>query len=638
MTSETGWRFPPTSGGQADGFNDPGIAHFNGLPLASLARETIQNSLDALGTLGVPVHVEFELIALRPEDIGRDELAEAIKACQQEAGDDAMAKRGLEAAQNLIKGNAIPCLRVSDRNTTGLRGDQWRTLVKMKGLSLKPGVEGAGGSHGFGKYAPFAVSDLRTVFYWTSYREDGKEVEHFQGKSVLMSHQGHDGETQGTGFYGIKEGCRELGGQQVPGKFRVLTRGGSPVQGTSLTIAGFRADPDWRRNIAASVVGNFFHAIHNGALAVIVEPDTESDLLDIDHASLEAWFNDLLENEDDPDDPEDENWGALRQAQTFWQIIREDAPSSETQDPDLGHCRLWVRVGEGLPSKVALVRRTGMLVTTEQSGLIRFPRFRDFAAVCVFEDPAGNELLRGMENPQHDKFEPDRLSESDRVRGRRALNRIKRWIRIEIRKAAGPPVGAGATALSELAVFLPYPQPDEPFGDINQNDEEAREPGFGDRVKVTLKPVRRLTPPVLPDEEDGGDATGDDTGSSGGAGTGENGGGGGGQRDGDGSSGGRRSKLKRIPVSNVRMLAIEGSENAYRISFRADGSGIAKLHLDEAGDSSAIPRNDIRTVDSSVNLSHFPLVRGELHHLEITSDSPIGGRSWRLTAADVVEE
>ena len=389
------------------------------------------------------------------------------------------------------------------------------------------------------------------------------------------------------------------------------------------------------------MVGNFFHAIHSGALTVTVEPDTDSELLDIDHESLESWFNDLLENEDDTDAPEDENEGVLRQAYIFSQIIKEDTPTSETQDADLGHCRLWIRAGEGLPSKVALVRRTGMLVTTEQSRLIRFPRFKDFAAVCVFEDPMGNELLRGMENPQHDKFEPDRLAESDRVRGRRALNRITRWIRSEIQKAAGPPEGTGATVLSELAVFLPYPQPDEPFGDINQDDEETREPGFGDRVKVTLKPVRRPTPPALPDEEeekDEGDAAGDDTGSAGGPGTGENGGGGGGQGDSDGSSGGRRSKHKLIPVSNVRMLAIEGSENTYRISFRADGSGIAKLDLDEAGDSFAIPRNDIRTVDSSVNLSHFPLIRGELHHLEITADSPIGGRSWRLTAADVVEE
>ena len=183
MTTRIGWRFPPTNGGQADGFNDPGIAHFNGLPLTSLARETIQNSLDARGALRTSVHVSFELVNLSPEDIGRDELAKAIMACRQAAGGDPAAERGLDSATDIIGKKAITCLRVSDCNTTGLRGDQWRMLVKMKGLSLKPGVEGAGGSHGFGKYAPFAVSDLRTVFYWTCYEQDGGPVEFFQGKS-----------------------------------------------------------------------------------------------------------------------------------------------------------------------------------------------------------------------------------------------------------------------------------------------------------------------------------------------------------------------------------------------------------------------------------------------------------------------
>ena len=645
MTSRIGWRFPPTNGGQADGFNDPGIAHFNGLPLTSLARETIQNSLDARGTLGTPVHVSFELVNLSPEKIGRDELAEAIMACRQAAGDDPLAEHGLDSATDIIGKNSITCLRVSDCNTTGLRGDQWRILVKMKGLSLKPGVEGAGGSHGFGKYAPFAVSDLRTVFYWTCYEQDGGPVESFQGKSVLMSHDSSEGETQGTGFYGFKDGCRALVGQRVPNEFRVLTKEGVPVQGTSITIVGFRANHSWRRNIAASVVGNFFHAIENGALAVIVEPDTDSDLLDIDQTSLGSWFEDLLENGADSEDLDDESWGTLREAQTFWQIVKEDNPSAETQDVDLGHCRLWIRAADGLPSKVALVRRTGMLVTTEQSGLIRFPRFRDFAAVCVFEDPAGNELLRGMENPQHDKFEPDRLAESDRARGRRALGRITRWVRTEIRKAAGPPEGTGSTVLSELAVHLPFPQEDESFDDVNPDAERTREPGFGDRVRVTLKPVRRPTPPMLPteeEEEDMGDADGGGAGSVGGGADGENGGDGGygGQGEGEGNGGtgtrgGQRSKQRRIAVSNVRMLAIEGRENAFQLTFHAESSGIARLDLEEAGDSSAIRRTDIRAVDDSVSLDHFPLARGRRMELEITADSPIGGRSWRLTAVDV---
>ena len=378
---------------------------------------------------------------------------------------------------------------------------------------------------------------------------------------------------------------------------------------------------------------------------MIVEPDADSDLLEIDQISLGNWFTKLLEDGADPEDAEYENGGTLRQAQTFWQMAEEASPTAERQDIDLGHCRLWVRVEEGLRSKVALVRRTGMLVTTEQSGLIRFSGCRDFAAMCVFDDPTGNELLRRMENPQHDRFEPDRLPDADRERGRRALNRITRWIRDEIRESAGPPEGATSTVLAELAVYLPDPHPDEPFDDVNQYSDGTREPGFGDRVKVTLKPVRRPSLPVLPAEEeeenDEGDADGDNTGSAGGSATGANGGeggtGGSGEgegRGGTGSRGGRGSMLRRIPISNVRMLSIEGRENSYRLSFQADGSGVSKLDLEEAGDSSAIRRGDVRAVDENVNLSRFRLVEGERTELEITADGPIGGRSWRLTAVD----
>ena len=151
--------------------------------------------------------------------------------------------------------------------------------------------------------------------------------------------------------------------------------------------------------------------------------------------------------------------------------------------------------------------------------------------------------------------------------------------------------------------------------------------------------------PAEDDEEEVGDGDSDTTGSVGGSATGTNGGegGSGGLGEGEGTGGtgirgGDRSKLRRIPISNVRMLAIEGRENSYRVSFRADGSGVSRIGLEEAGDSSAIRRDDIRAVDENVNLDHFRLVEGERAELEITADSPIGGRSWRLTAVDAEGE
>jgi hypothetical protein len=47
MSAEVGWEFPVDAADQWRGFNDAGIEHFRGSPFASLAREILQNSMDA---------------------------------------------------------------------------------------------------------------------------------------------------------------------------------------------------------------------------------------------------------------------------------------------------------------------------------------------------------------------------------------------------------------------------------------------------------------------------------------------------------------------------------------------------------------------------------------------------------------
>lgn len=118
MHGEIGWHFPPTGGGRVDRFNDPGIAHFDGNPLVSLARETIQNSLDAKAGPG-PVVVSFEIEEIHRRDaLGREELAAAVTACLEELdddGDDDKARAMLGRASDLLRRDRLPYLRVSDR-------------------------------------------------------------------------------------------------------------------------------------------------------------------------------------------------------------------------------------------------------------------------------------------------------------------------------------------------------------------------------------------------------------------------------------------------------------------------------------------------------------------------------------------
>lgn len=353
------------------GFNDPGIATFNGAPLSSLARETIQNSLDAGSQLG-PVDVSFELFKLYTSDeFGRSELDDSIGLCIEQAGRDDKVRNTLENARTILENKEVPFLRISDSNTTGLQGDLWEALVKGQGLSQK-GSNTAGGSHGVGKSAPFAVSPLRTVFYWSCFEENGRKVERFQGKAVLMSHEGNAGKTQGTGFYGLVDGCESIN-RDFPLKFRNVGKSGEPLIGTSLSILGF-PEAHWQDEIARNVLVNFFPAISWGTLTVTIDPEGTKwdDLFIIDKANIEKWFSELRDNNTDIEED------ALREAELFYELLSDPNPV-EKEDPDFGHVRLWIRVADGLPSKVAMVRQTGMVITTQQRKLVRFPGLQDLS-------------------------------------------------------------------------------------------------------------------------------------------------------------------------------------------------------------------------------------------------------------------
>src|ERR1700686_2267409 len=63
------WVFAPNVGGRDSGFHDAGVETFKGNFDRYLARELIQNSLDARYDHQKPVQVKFELLDLKRGDI-----------------------------------------------------------------------------------------------------------------------------------------------------------------------------------------------------------------------------------------------------------------------------------------------------------------------------------------------------------------------------------------------------------------------------------------------------------------------------------------------------------------------------------------------------------------------------------------
>ncbi|NTU61733.1 MAG: hypothetical protein HGA95_05385, partial [Caldiserica bacterium] len=62
-----GWLHPMDFADQWDGFNEAGVEHFSGKPIQHLAREVVQNSLDA--TENGLVEVRFKNIQVKTSEI-----------------------------------------------------------------------------------------------------------------------------------------------------------------------------------------------------------------------------------------------------------------------------------------------------------------------------------------------------------------------------------------------------------------------------------------------------------------------------------------------------------------------------------------------------------------------------------------
>ena len=162
------WTFPPSKGGEDRGINDAGIETFKGNLEWYLARETIQNSVDARRYPKRPVKVAFERLELKENELpGLQNLTETFEACLKFWGDDPDAAKFFTNALKLANKSKVSVLRISDTNTKGVKGEDhekgegWYKLVQCSGASGK--ASGSGGSFGIGKSAPFAASAMRTA-------------------------------------------------------------------------------------------------------------------------------------------------------------------------------------------------------------------------------------------------------------------------------------------------------------------------------------------------------------------------------------------------------------------------------------------------------------------------------------------
>lgn len=270
------WNFAKISQIEECSFNAV-LKKFGELGIDGLVRENIQNSLDGRdSSSGRPVEVHINTGNMSAGEIpGLDEVREHINALR---GGNPYAIETIASLQEKIKEIDVKYISFEDRNTKGLTGaskgsnfteaDTWGAYAYRKGMHhVEENQEQEnlrGGSHGIGKIASNAASDINIMFFANC---DQYGEKHLGGTVQLIEHEMNGNCYRQTGYFTKVERDNHyvpFENEHFADVFQKDTRG------LKIIIPFLREDYCDEKDIVRSVCDNFFVAILRNELVVYV--------------------------------------------------------------------------------------------------------------------------------------------------------------------------------------------------------------------------------------------------------------------------------------------------------------------------------------------------------------------------------
>ncbi len=390
------WRFPGNNYLQEQGIDTPDMETFAQDPIASLARESCQNSIDAR-IEGQTARIEFKTFDIMKDEIpGVDRIEKEIDSCLDYRKSNMKLYNTLYNMKNNINNGIIHCIRVSDFNTVGLKGinnlddSPFYLLTRGTGISDKNGAKG--GSKGIGKFASFVASSFNTVFYSTL-NMDGEKGYIGICKLCSTRMEGTDEKTQGTGYFGL-----DNKNMPILEDFNLDKSYKRETTGTDIYILGFRKNNNWKKELITKILDSFMCAIYYEELEIVVDD------LKINKNNL----SDIVENED--------------------YILKRSYNNIKSQyilltDPGVFKNTLEIEDYGKVDILLKGFSKDESDLATNECVMIRYPYMKiktlsrisnvPCSAMCIIGDNNLNSLLRDIENPQHTNWEVNRIDDDD---------------------------------------------------------------------------------------------------------------------------------------------------------------------------------------------------------------------------------
>ncbi|MBC6412049.1 MAG: hypothetical protein GDA39_03700 [Hyphomonadaceae bacterium] len=588
-------RFLPNEADEGEGLNHPGLEHYLSHPYAGMARETGQNSLDARNSDEDPVVMVFEKKMIKAGAIpDLDELSRVTDICLRQAKDKKEVSF-FEDAKRILGNEQIPVLVISDHNTTGADGEQFHALTKSTGISEK-GEADSGGSFGIGKFAAFAVSDLRTVFYATCFEENGTEKQLYHGKTLYRSFEDPDAtehnSRRATGYWGNSSDYSPI---DSPGNVPAwMLRDNT---GTTVFCLGMRERSEqWAFETFTVLLRNFFAAIHEKKLVFKIS-NNDGNVHEISSDNLKE----NLDSKAVSDTAADLQIGEqLESARALYRCLTDpDAKQEQIEIGEAGKFTFRILLRDNIGYHFGFIRN-GIFITDNLrafgQSFSRFPMYSDFACLVWPSDAATGAIVKTLENPRHDELTAERITDPIEAQKRKvAFKKLASRIR-DLLKENARQDPEDRVDLDELNEFF--------ASELEQGDDEGDDESLT-KVVITKVETKKPTPDRKTDPEgpDTGGESGaaDERGIHGGPGPGH------GDNDGDGTgrpgddSGDTVMGFRKTYVTDTRVVQDKTSSKYRIIHFTPVDTGTVRLKVRSQG----ITNNDVIRIRKAGSLRRF---------------------------------
>jgi hypothetical protein len=220
------------------------------------------------------------------------------------------------------------------------------------------------------------------MIFFSSVYDSNKVI--FQGKLRLSSFDDEGVIRQGNGSFGYDSQKPVRDVENIPELFR------RKEQGTDIYIIDFKGGQYWESDIVKSVLNNFWPAISENYLEIKVGDQA------VNKDNLEKLLNKYYDSYD--------NASFLQDTKEYpcpipYYMAYKNGQLFEDDLPILGKIKLFLYFNSAFNNKIAFYRRSGMVVEKRP-----FASIKRFVGVFACTDNEGSEVLRAMENPQHNEW------------------------------------------------------------------------------------------------------------------------------------------------------------------------------------------------------------------------------------------